>query len=276
MIVTACAFSSYAGAQDSARIRSRWLDDYPKHIGMTYNADIATHANYIWRGLYIGGLNLQIDGSIGYGGFFVDSWWNIGAANWAFTSFYPEVDTSIGFSRWGLTILFQHVYYFDCYKDGTRSRFFDFSNHEPGGGGITTEWRLRYQVSSKLPLSILWCTRTFGRDGYYDEKDELKRAYSSYLELGYDFALPYSLTLETRLGMTPWKSLYTNFEGDFAVTNISGKLVYRYKLTHYCTLHADAQLMFNPWRVDSNNIQWKSSDPSQQRLNLNLAVGVTF
>lgn len=274
VIITALAFSNYAQAHDSTHVRSKWLDEYPKHVGLTYSGEMSINANYIWRGLYVGGLNLQAEASVGYGGLFYTLWGNIGTSNWAFSSLMPEVDNTIGFSRWGLTVLFIHMYYFDQNEDGTRSQFFDFGNHEKGG--ITTEWRIKYKVSSKLPLSILLCTRTWGRDGYRDEHGELQRAYSTYCELGYDFKLPYSLTLETRLGFTPWKSFYTSYKGDFAVTNISAQLVYRYAITDYCTLHANAMLMFNPWHVTKDNMQWNSTNPSEQRLNMNIALGVTF
>ncbi|MCR4665447.1 MAG: hypothetical protein K5660_08795, partial [Paludibacteraceae bacterium] len=172
----------------------------------------------------------------------------------------PEVDMTIGFSRWGLTVMFMHMYYFDNYmtgKDaGKPSRYFDFDNHPQGDGGITQEWRVKYRVSDALPLSILWCTRTWGRDGYMETQynklgvpvsQELKRAYSSYLELGYDINLPKSLCLEARVGMTPWKSMYTNYLGDFAVCNVSAKLNWHKDLSDRCMMTAFANLMINPY-----------------------------
>ena len=255
---------------------NKWLDEYPKHVGFTWDADAFIHTNYLWRGIYVGGLCLQAEATVGYGGAFFNTWWNIGPTSWNFDALCPEVDTSIGFARWGFKVLFMHMYYFDTYSDGTASRFFDFSDPKDGVGGVTTEFRIGYKVSSKLPLSILWCTRFWGRDGYFDEKGERHRAYSTYIELGYDFRLPWELILEARLGMTPWKSFYTGFKGDFAVVNIGLTLHRSWKLTDYCSLRAIGQLMLNPWHIDKDNVQWHPKTPWDQRLNASVGVGVMF
>ena len=42
--------------QDATSPQKRWLDDYPKRIGLTLSADANIVANYIWRGQYVGGL----------------------------------------------------------------------------------------------------------------------------------------------------------------------------------------------------------------------------
>lgn len=229
-----------------------WLPDYKQKVGLMYgfNADVVS--NYIWRGFYVSGFGLQTEAMVGYGGFYVDMWWNVTANDWTFTGINPEVDLSIGFSRWGLNVYFIQMYYFDHYADGSMSRFFDYGNHAPsweegGGGGTTSEWRISYRVSDNLPLSILLCTRTFGRDGYINDKGELKRAYSSYIELGYDFKLPYDLCLAARLGMTPWTSFYTKFQGKFAVCNISANLSWNYDLSKYWAVRPFAHIMINPY-----------------------------
>lgn len=247
---------------------NQWLDTYPKKIGLTYGADVNVVGNYIWRGLYVGGLSVQGSANVGYGGLFVDVWCNAGATNWAFGGFNPEVDVSIGFSRWGFKLFVIHM----CYFDGTG--FFDFKNAAPGQAGNTTELRAGYKVSSKLPLSILWCTRFTSRDGYLAEDGTLQRAWSSYLELGYDFALPYDMTLMARVGMTPWKSLYTGYEGDFAVNNIALTLRKDWSLSAHCGLHLSADIMLNPWRITRENIQWSASNPYDQRLNANISCGI--
>ena len=240
------------------------LPDYNQKVGFTYGLGADLVSNYIWRGLYVGGLSIQADANVGYGGLFLDMWWNLGACDWTFKGpatpsnariqgFNPEVDMTLGFSRWGLTVMFMHMYYFDRYTNGKNSRYFDFNNYSSPQheGGITQEWRVKYRVSDALPISVLWCTRTWGRDGYYElnklGKPELKRAYSSYLELGYDFYLPKDLTLEARIGMTPWKSMYTWYTSDFAVCNVSAKLNWHKDLSDHCMMTAFANLMLNPY-----------------------------
>ena len=253
---------------DRTTLKSRWLDEHPKRLGLTYGADINLVANYIWRGLYVGGPSVQASANVGYGGLFVDMWWNVGSTDWAFQGFLPEVDISVGFSRWGFRLFVIHM----CYFDGTG--LFDFKQAAPGQPGNTTELRASYKVSSKLPLSILWCTRFTSRDGYLLDDGTVKRAWSSYLELGYDFALPYDMTLSARLGMTPWKSLYTGYQGDFAVNNIALTLRKDWSLSAHCGLHLSADLMLNPWRISRENIRWSATEPGEQRLNANISCGV--
>jgi len=131
-------FSPRAYAEES-----RWLDDYNQHIGLTYNAQATVQAAYLWRGLYAGAFNMQPSANVGYGGLYLDMCWNIGTTDWSFTEFLPEVDLSLGFSRWGLDIYLLYIHNFDC-------GFFDFSNYIDRGNRL--ELDVRYTVSSKLPL----------------------------------------------------------------------------------------------------------------------------
>lgn len=233
-------------------------------------------SNYIWRGLYCGGLSLQADAEVSYYGFFANMWWNVGADSWAFAEFCPEVDLSIGFSRWGLSVYYIHMYYFDKYADNTPSKFFDMKNHAPGGGGTTGEWRIAYRISDRVPLSVLVGCRTFGRDGYINANGELQRAYSSYIELGYDLNMPEDWSLLLRIGMTPAKSLYTGFQGDFAVHHIGAKLTKTWVVGNSAkspNMTAFAHLMLNPWQVSKENLILPICYAGNQKLNL--AVGCT-
>ena len=254
---------------------------------LEWSAGATMTSNYIWRGLYCGGPSLQLDATIGYAGFYANMWWNVGATDWTFTGFNPEVDLQIGFARWGLNINYLHCFYFDQYSDGTPTRFFDFSNYPRGGGGTTGEWRISYRVSDRIPLSVLVACRTFSRDGYYEdaslqlselpmdieEKGELKRAYSTYIELGYDFDLTQDWLLAARVGVTPAKSLYTRFQGDFAVTMLQLKLTKTWKLD-YGAMTAFANLMLQPWQVTRDNLIRPIDEAGNQKLNL--AVGCSY
>ncbi len=271
LLAGACAY-----AQDTVPAKKKWLDDYPKHVGFTWDAQVKVVANYLWRGVYVGGLALQPSAQVGYGGLYLDMWWNIGSYDWTFKhnpanarvkGFNPEVDLTIGFSRWGLNVRYMHMYYFDTYMDGGNSRFFDFSN--PEKGGITQEWDISYRVSDRLPLSILIATRTWGRDGYTNDNGERKRAYSTYIELGYDFSLPWQLMLEARLGMTPNKSIYTNYQTDFAVVNVSAKLSRSWQVSQHCDMNVFAQMMINPYDVSESlqkNTTYQSVNGGRQVL----------
>lgn len=245
-----------------------------------WSASASINSNYIWRGLNCGGLSFQADATISYAGVFANMWWNVGATDWTFQHLNPEVDLSIGFSRWGLSVYYIHMYYFDHYADGTRSRFFDMHNYVPGGGGTTGEWRIAYRISDKIPLSMLLATRTFGRDGYIDQQGNLHRAYSSYIELGYDFTWGKNWLLTTRLGMTPAKSLYTAYQGNFAICHIGLNLRKTWSFSTSSKLSpnltAFANLMLNPYQVNKNNLILPIEQAGNQKLNLNIGCQVVL
>ena len=238
------------------------------HFAWSVRAEI--DANYVWRGLYSGGLSLQTEADVSYYGFFVNMWWNVGATDWKWgkrdafgkpiTGINPEVDVSLGYRYKGLMIQFMHMYYFDHYADGRMSQYFDWRNYPKGGGGVTTEWRIAYRISDKVPLRLMWCTRTFGRDGYIED-GELKRAYSTYIEARYDQPLPLDFTLTGVIGVTPWRSMYTGFEKKFAVVNLMVAASKSWKLTEYCSVDVGAAIVFNP---SSMQPLW------------NIVTGVTF
>lgn len=238
-------YSSEDSWKQNYHLEEGWYELEQDSLSFRYSVDACLNANYNWRGLQVGGLNLQTEVAIGFEGFRAGMWWNIGATDWSMSAFNPEVDVYLMYSKYGLTVTLMEMYYFDRYTNGERSRFFDLENHGPGEGGVTTEVRLRYRISDRLPLSILWCTRFSGRDGYY-EGGELKRAYSSYLELGYDFRLPWELLLKARVAMTPWKSMYTGFEGGTAVVNTQLTLTRSWQINNTMSLYGVADLQVNP------------------------------
>lgn len=227
-------------------------------------------ANYIWRGLYCGGLSLQAEAEVSYFGFYANMWWNVGTTNWkwgrkdplghSLTGINPEVDVSLGYRYKGFKVLFMQMYYFDRYADGKMSRFFDYRNFASGGGGVTTEWRIGYRISDRVPLSLLWCTRTFGRDGYL-VGGELKRAYSTYIEARYDQPLPLDMTLTALIGVTPWRSLYTGFQKQFAVVNLLVGLNKSWQIDQHCSMNLGGIIVLNPssmeplWNI-SAGVTW--------------------
>lgn len=290
LLLLLCIYSSLlANATiDSINQKNKWFDEYPKHVGFSWSASATFTSNYIWRGLYCGGPSMQLDATVDYGGFFANVWWNVGTTGWTFSEFNPEVDISIGFKRWGVSVYYIHIYYFDRYIDGTRSHFFDFKNYPKGGGGTTGEWRVGYRVSDRLPLSVLVGVRTFSRDGYeevvknniYPTGVELKRAYSTYIELGYDFYLGENWQLDARLGFTPAKSLYTGFQGNFAVTLVGLKLHKSWVLNiengngKAAVVNVFANVMLCPWQLTKDNLIRPIAEAGNQKLNM--AVGCSI
>jgi hypothetical protein len=125
--------------------------------------------------------------------------------------------------------------------------------------------------------------RTFGRDGYWVMDAllmdngygvrKLKRAYSTYIELGYDFDLGENWLLAARVGMTPAKSLYTGYKGDFAVSLVGLKLNKSWTLP-YGTMSAFANVMLQPWQVNKHNLILPIAEAGSQKLNV--AVGCSY
>ena len=246
---------------------SKWLDDYHQHVGLTYSAQAVLQTTYLWRGLYVGAMNMQLDASVGYGGLYFDTWWNIGTADWSFKTFQPEVDLTLGFSRWGLTLSATYIYSFN-------RPFFDFTNH-PDGGNVLELW-MRYTVSSKLPLSIYWGTRLAGSDGYLNAVGDTIRAYSTYVELSYTHHFPYDISLYGAVGFTPWKSLYTGYQRGFAVNNVEIRLRKDWSLHERCGLFLQGVFAINPSALaaDHSTAEWHPVSPGRQSINANVALGV--
>lgn len=262
--------SARKGEEESqeSRVESRWLDDYSQPVGFTYSAQATLNAAYLWRGLYVGAANLQASASVGYGGLYADLWWNIGTTDWRFNTFQPEMDITIGFNRWGLNAYALLVHNFNC-------GLFDFSNRV-GRGGNSFEVGLRYTVSSKLPLSILWSTRLSATDGYISTQGDTIRAYSTYAEISYTHPLPHGLSLYGAIGITPWKSVYTGYQRDFAVQNIEIRLRKDWDLSKHCGLKLQGALSINPSALaaDKTTAQWHPYTPDNQSINANICAGI--
>ena len=265
----------------------------------SWSASALVTSNYIWRGLYVGGPSVQLDATVSYAGLFANVWWNIGAGDWTFSSLKPEVDVAIGFSRWGLSVYYLHCFYFDRYADGTMSRFFDFRNNTQGG--TTGEWRVIYNrpvYTNKrgwtTSVNGLCAVRTFSRDGYYAEargeeakgEEVWKRAYSTYIEVGVDQTWGQDWSLAARLGITPAKSIYTFYKGDFAVALVGLKLNKGWVLGERREARGDeamrragrldafVHVMLQPWQVNKDNLILPISEAGGQKLNV--AVGLRW
>ena len=256
----------------------------------SWSASALVTSNYIWRGLYVGGPSVQLDATVGYAGFFANVWWNVGASDWTFSALNPEVDVTIGFSRWGLSVYYIHMYYFDHYANGDMSRFFDFKNHAKGG--TTGEWRVSYghpvytnKRGWTTSVNGLCAVRTFSRDGYYAEvngEEVWKRAYSTYIEVGVDQTFDHNWSLAARVGITPTKSLYTAYQGNFAVALVGLKLTKSWELGDKARgerreagrLDAFAHVMLQPWQVNKDNLIMPIDKAGGQKLNL--AVGLQW
>lgn len=237
-------------------------------IEFAYEAGAEIVSAYLWRGQYNGGLSFQPDLEIGFAGEHIGLsagvWGSLGATDWKFqkgleqeegynpnTYFLPEVDVIANLSFFGVQLGMTHYQYFlPEAKD----------NYQ-------TEVTVGYNFADELgfPLYINWNTFVAGDDYNleYDESDEpildetgelkTKRAFSSYLEIGYDQALPRDITLGVKVGMSPWAS---EFYGNdrFAVVNVSARLQKAW-VFDVCEIDLFAEGCLNPYamRQDKEN-----------------------
>ena len=219
--------------------------------------------------------------TIGYGGLNLDVWANISPLDNTFQEFAPEIDFTLSYTIAGLTIGATHYYY--C--DGTK--FFDckaptldaYNNEEYASNQTEVFAKFAFgDLFEKIPLTIMWSTYVSGDDWkeIYNDADELtglERAYSSYLEVSYDAELPLGFTLTPTVGMTPWASVYNNYEDQFSVNNISLKLNWCLEVGDHFELDLYAIGMLNTAGITKENII-PSLSGNEQRLNGAIGVGI--
>lgn len=241
---------------------------------------------YLWRGMRYGGLAFQPCASVGIGGLNIEGWANLSPEDYTFKNFAPELDVKLSYSIAGLTVGVNHLYYFDG------SKYFDFKggnyndyindNYSSTQTEVFAEFNLG-ELVEVAPLHLGWYTYVAGDDKYVDEEHpaingmdttfNMKRAYSSYIEVSYDINLPLNFTLTPTVGMTPWKSLYTFYEGNFAFNNLSLKLNWELEVGDHFTLDVYAVGMLNAYGINKQNLvpEIKNSYCNQR---LNGAIGV--
>ena len=174
----------------------------------------------------------------------------------------PEIDFMATFTAYGATLGFTEYYYCD-----------DFST-------ATSELTIGYSFDHFFGQNayINWNTMIAGADMIEDENGNEKRAWSTYIELGYDYTWEnVGITLGGQIGFSPWASdLYGNSK--FACTNISLKLNKEWEF-EYLTLDLFAQGSLTP---DGINVQnafiGKAGDDKlyNQKLNAALGIGLWF
>ena len=274
--------------------------DDAETIGFAYEAGAEVVSAYIWRGQYNGGLSLQPEALVGFDAlsgaieFRIGAWGNIGASDWKFrkglpnpdadgynpnTYFVPEVDLEASLQLWGLTLGATHYYYFG----GTPF----FSGLEDDGGS-QTEVQIGYNFGTltKAGLYFNWYSMVAGNDCYYaidaNTGDEVaRRAWSSYFEIGYDHTFEsIDLTIGAVVGMTPWKSFYTDYEGGFAVNNIALRIGKTWNINDVCDIELFGLGSINTYGINKDNCFVSEAGDYKlggvQKLNGTIGLGFWF
>lgn len=285
-----------------------------KAVEFAYDAGAEIVSAYIWRGQYNGGLSFQPDAEFGFNAldeviqFRAGVWASIGASDWKFqkglpetedgnpnTYFVPELDVLINFTLGGLTFGVTHYYYFGG------SPFFNWKKFDPinGSAGTSqTELSLSYDFGKKveiLPLTISWNTMVGGDDLIESDKVaenadgtpmldeegneiyELKRAFSSYVEVRWDQPLPFGLTVSAALGVSPWASpVYGNKK--IALTNLMAKVNKEWEFDA-CTIDLYALGSINTDHINKSNAYISAAGDNKlylQKLNGCIGLGIWF
>ena len=252
-------------------------------VEFAYEAGADIVSSYIWRGQYNGGLSLQPEGLVGFDAndgalsFRAGVWASIGASDWKFqkglstyfdsegnevnpnTMFMPEVDFIASFTAYGASIGFNEYYYCDDWSTHTSEIWAGYSFDHAFGVGAYINW---YTIIAGA--DIIETTN--------------KQAFSSYLELGYDYTFEdLGLTLGAQIGLSPWESpLYGNEK--FACTNISLKINKEWEFD-VVTLDLYAQGSLNPDGIDKTNVFIPEAGDDKlycQKLNGTIGLGIWF
>ena len=223
-----CA-SAHAHETDSISKRQRLADEF------TYNAQAKIQAAYLWRGVYAGGSNIQASVNVGFYGWYVDMWWNVGVTDLTFKTFQPEVDFTVGFDRWGLNVFVYMVHNFDC-------GFFDFANYPDKGNRVEAD--IRYTISDKIPLTFMWATRIAGADCYLNDAGDIVRAWSSYAEISYNHHFRDGYSVYGAIGVTPWRGCYN--DRGAALQNIEVRVRKDWTPTRHLGMMLQGQLAVSP------------------------------
>ena len=276
-------------------------------VHFAYDAGAELVSAYIWRGQYNGGLSFQPDLEIGYDGdissFRAGVWGNIGASDWKFvkgretyldaddveidpnTRFMPELDVMLRFSIVGASIGLNHYYYCDgsnflSWKKDKELIAFDEEGNPYVTTTSTTEIWIGYSFEHLLGVNayVNWYTTIAGNDFKENSNGDLVRAWSSYLELGYDYTFEdWGLTVGAQVGFSPMKSdLYGN--NKFALTNITARIDKEWDLD-VCSLDLFAVGSINPNGINKNNAYIKGSGDEKlynQKLNGAIGLGIWF
>jgi len=255
-------------------------DNFESRLGISLEVGADVVSSYLWRGQNLGGISIQPSVTFDWRGLYVSGWANIGADNWTFENLYPEMDITIGYDNYGIQVDLTHLYYFagDAYfpKGGFKAQEFESSSTMEAHAGFHLG-----DLVEKVPLSIDWYTTIYGADCYLNDAGEWQRAWSTYIEVGYAFNLPLGIVLDTRVGITPWRGLYTNYEEVWknaktvAINNIHLRVQRDFEIKGL-SIGAWAECMLNCYGVDKTNLTTNLENKFDQRLNWSIGGCLYF
>ncbi len=254
--------------------------------GFSWIAGAKFNSVYLSRGRNVGGINVQPQATIGYAGLKFLAWGNIGATDNSCQELLKEIDLKLSYSVFGFSVGFMQLFYFDGtpFFNFTEPTLEQFETNTRNTAQTEFSWGYDFNELTHIPLHIEWITRIAGSDHYIAESAQgkyVQRAYSTYIGVGYDWSLPLGFTLSPKIGITPWKSAYTYFKGDFAVNELSLKLNWRYKkpINTNANMLVDVYLMgvMNTHNLNAQTaVILDHTRHSEQRLNCLVGMAIWF
>lgn len=195
-------------------------------VETTVAADVVNQ--YIWRGQDLGDVSLQPTLGLGYKGFSLTAWGNVGLSDKDDTK---EFDLTAAYSVGGFNIGVT-----DYWFNTPNEKYFQYASHKTSH---VFEANIGYDFG---PVALQWFTNFAGNDG---QNKDLKRAYSSYAELSAPFTLG-GCDWTAAIGAVPYATSFYSAASGFAVTNISLKATKDIKITDSFSVPVFAGVAANP------------------------------
>lgn len=252
-----------------------------KDLGLSLEVGADLVSSYLWRGYNLGGISIQPSVTLDWRGLYVSGWGNIGADNWTFENLNPEMDITIGYDNYGVQLDLTHLYYFGGEPYFPKGGFKPELEEESSS---TMEVHAGFHLGDlveSVPLSIDWYTTIYGADCYENEAGESQRAWSTYIEVGYAFDLPLGVTLNTSVGFTPWRGMYSNYEEVWtnaktvAINNLHlhAERYFEFKDIEFGVW---GECMLNCYGIDKNNVTTELNRKFDQRFNWSIGCCLYF
>ena len=259
-----------------------WAEEkQAKELDLSFEVGADLVSSYLWRGQNLGGLSIQPYASVAWKGLYLSGWASIGADNWTFENINPELDITIGYDNYGVQLDLTHLYYFGGEPYFPKGGF-QAEPLEESSSTMEAHAGLHLgELIEFLPLSIDWYTTIYGADYFINDEGNAQRAWSTYIQVGYDFTLPLDLTLGAYVGFTPWKGYYSGYEEVWknaktvAINNLHLRLSRDFELKGL-GLGFWAECMLNCYGIDKTNVTTELADKSNQRFNWSIGGSIYF
>lgn len=194
-----------------------------------WRASLELSSKHVWRGVEFGNSPILFPQM---------SYTNRGFVAYAMGGYatngsHQEVDFGVSYTLRTLTLGVNDYYYPSSV--GASDTYFDYSQR-------SKHWVELYATYQhpKVPFWCMLSSFVYGPDRYGD-----RRAYSTYLELGYVYALDEQRSLTLSAGFSPNRSFYNGYELASSWSSLVFKYTQQIRIGSY-TLPISASYIFNP------------------------------